>query len=92
MSLPSVDIDPEGTFKYVLVKATKGGESKFIVTGYTDCAFHGRLRGLKERIACSSAGPAFSNTAFVLPSLRLLQPTFSKSTARLTRPRALMSL
>lgn len=43
--VPEVDIDANGTFKYILIKLSitdKGGasESKNIVRGYAECPYH----------------------------------------------------
>ncbi|CAJ0594044.1 unnamed protein product [Cylicocyclus nassatus] len=41
-NVPDVDIDPSGTFKYVLIKCTdpSSKEEKHIVRGYGRCTFH----------------------------------------------------
>lgn len=38
--VPDVDIDPEGTFKYVLIRVRHDGKEKYIVRGYEDCGYH----------------------------------------------------
>ncbi|KAK6046170.1 Janus/Ocnus family protein [Cooperia oncophora] len=40
--IPDVDIDPSGTFKYILIKCTDKSsmETKHIVRGYYKCHFH----------------------------------------------------
>ncbi|KAK5973084.1 Phosphohistidine phosphatase [Trichostrongylus colubriformis] len=40
--IPDVDIDPSGTFKYILIKCSdkSSNESKNIVRGYYKCTFH----------------------------------------------------
>ena len=42
-AIPDVDLDPDGRFKYVLIKvySGKGDEYKYIVRGYTWADFHG---------------------------------------------------
>ncbi|XP_065347695.1 14 kDa phosphohistidine phosphatase-like [Cloeon dipterum] len=42
VNLPEVDIDPDGRFKYILIRATdtKTKEKKMIVRGYKWAAFH----------------------------------------------------
>lgn len=46
--IPDVDIDPDGVFKYVLirVRAAPAGESKEIVRGYKWAEYHGEGAGL----------------------------------------------
>lgn len=45
--LKDVDIDPKGVFKYILVAVTRTDREnivkKFIVRGYTDCPYHGKI-------------------------------------------------
>lgn len=46
-SIKEVDIDPEGTFKYILIKVNGSPEgekvtSKMIVRGYKHCPYHGK--------------------------------------------------
>uniref|UniRef100_F1L613 Sex-regulated protein janus-B n=2 Tax=Ascaris TaxID=6251 RepID=F1L613_ASCSU len=42
-SIADVDIDPQGVFKYILIKVTEkaSNEEKLIVRGYKRCHFHG---------------------------------------------------
>ncbi len=40
--VPDVVIDPEGRFKYVLIKLTENGESKFVVRGLRSAEYHGK--------------------------------------------------
>jgi Janus/Ocnus family (Ocnus) len=44
VNLPEVDIDADGRFKYILIRATdtKSNEQKMIVRGYKWANFHGR--------------------------------------------------
>lgn len=35
-----VDIDPEGTFKYILINISTNGAKKKIVRGYSRCGYH----------------------------------------------------
>lgn len=42
-AVPSVDIDPNGQFKYILVKITHGSHHKYIVRGYARAGYHGEL-------------------------------------------------
>ncbi|CAD5206121.1 unnamed protein product [Bursaphelenchus okinawaensis] len=44
-SVANVDIDPKGTFKYILIKVTdpSSKKNKVIVRGYGDCGFHGDI-------------------------------------------------
>lgn len=41
-AVPEVDIDPNGRFKYILIKLYSGVEDnfKYIVRGYARCGFH----------------------------------------------------
>ena len=42
-AIPDVDIDPAGTFKYVLIKvhSNEGDDFKYITRGYSWGEFHG---------------------------------------------------
>ncbi len=40
-AVPDVDIDPEGKFKYVLIKATIGNLEKLLVRGNCRAEWHG---------------------------------------------------
>ena len=40
-AIKAVDIDAEGTFKYILVTLTGGGKMKTIVRGYRWAGYHG---------------------------------------------------
>ena len=39
--IPSVDIDPSGRFKYILIKLRHNGQEKFIVRGHSWAEYHG---------------------------------------------------
>ncbi|VIO97892.1 Uncharacterized protein BM_BM17737 [Brugia malayi] len=41
-NVPDVDIDPEGVFKYIMIKVTakQTSEEKMIVRGYKHCKWH----------------------------------------------------
>ncbi|CAG9766761.1 unnamed protein product [Ceutorhynchus assimilis] len=40
--IKNVDIDPNGTFKYILIKVgCNGAGEKLIVRGYAECGYHG---------------------------------------------------
>lgn len=39
--IPSVDIDPSGRFKYILIKLRQNGHEKFVVRGHTWAEYHG---------------------------------------------------
>ncbi|KAK6037203.1 Janus/Ocnus family protein [Cooperia oncophora] len=56
--IPDVDIDPSGTFKYILIKCTDKSsmETKHIVRGYYKCHFHVDIL----RAAREDAGPSYS--------------------------------
>lgn len=46
--IPEVDIDPDGVFKYILIKVSSPNEkgelqNKTIVRGYADCPYHGKF-------------------------------------------------
>ncbi|XGW23528.1 hypothetical protein V3C99_005619, partial [Haemonchus contortus] len=55
--IPDVDIDPSGTFKYILIKCTdkSSNETKKIVRGYYKCHFHVDIL----RAAREDAGPSY---------------------------------
>ncbi|EYC25582.1 hypothetical protein Y032_0011g1286 [Ancylostoma ceylanicum] len=55
--VPDVDIDPSGTFKYILIKCTDNSskEEKHIVRGYYKCHFHADIL----KVAREAAGPEF---------------------------------
>ena len=40
-SIPAVDIDASGVFKYILIKALGTAASKTLVRGYGRCEYHG---------------------------------------------------
>ncbi|KAF7634097.1 hypothetical protein Mgra_00006517 [Meloidogyne graminicola] len=42
-SLPNVDIDEHGVFKYILIQAREGDSKKYIVRGYKACKFHANI-------------------------------------------------
>ena len=42
-SVADVDIDPNGTFKYILIEIKKGGAKKTIVRGYAWAEYHGKF-------------------------------------------------
>lgn len=39
--IPSVDIDPTGRFKYILIKLIYKGEEKYVVRGHAWAEYHG---------------------------------------------------
>lgn len=46
-AVKDVDIDPNGVFKYILIKVTCPNtegrlEDKLVVRGYAECPFHGK--------------------------------------------------
>lgn len=48
--IKNVDIDPSGTFKYILIKVNSPDSDgkpleKVIVRGYADCGYHGNVLG-----------------------------------------------
>lgn len=49
-SVSDVDIDPSGSFKYILIQVTdkSSGKQKLIVRGYGDCDYHGNKRHFKR--------------------------------------------
>ncbi|KHJ84150.1 Janus/Ocnus family protein [Oesophagostomum dentatum] len=55
--VPDVDIDPSGTFKYILIKCTDNStkEEKHIVRGYYKCHFHADVL----KVAREAVGSAF---------------------------------
>ncbi|WKX92149.1 hypothetical protein Q1695_010293 [Nippostrongylus brasiliensis] len=55
--IPDVDIDPSGTFKYILIKCTDKttNEEKQIVRGYYKCTFHADILS----VAREAAGPNY---------------------------------
>lgn len=45
--VPDVDIDPDGVFKYILIKLTSPNENgdlqdKLIVRGFAECPYHSK--------------------------------------------------
>jgi phosphohistidine phosphatase len=46
-----VDIDPSGTFKYILIKAkdSKSNQEKYIVRGYGRCSYHADIFDVTQR-------------------------------------------
>lgn len=40
--VPEVEIDPSGRFKYIQIKLTQNGESKYIVRGTITAEYHGK--------------------------------------------------
>lgn len=42
-TVPSVDIDESGRFKYILVKIMHDDQHKYIVRGYGRAAYHGEV-------------------------------------------------
>lgn len=55
--IPDVDIDPSGTFKYILIKCVdkSSNEEKYIVRGYYKCNFHADILA----VAREDAGSAY---------------------------------
>ena len=43
-AVPDVDIDEAGVFKYILIRVTSGGASKYVVRGYASCEYHGLIK------------------------------------------------
>jgi hypothetical protein len=39
-AIPEVDIDPAGTFKYILIRAEAGGASRTLLRGWACCEYH----------------------------------------------------
>ena len=40
-AVSDVDIDEAGVYKYILIRVTSGGASKYVVRGYESCEYHG---------------------------------------------------
>ncbi|KAI3420312.1 14 kDa phosphohistidine phosphatase [Globodera pallida] len=63
-TIPNVDIDSEGVFKYILIKASDKKSEKFLVRGYGRCHFHANILeevtekegGGSLRFACVGGG------------------------------------
>ena len=56
-SVPAVDIDESGRFKYILIELTDRAtkQTKLIVRGYERCPFHGKF----EWVTCSAVRSIF---------------------------------
>ena len=46
-SFESVSIDPNGRFKYILIKLKHNNQEKYLVRGYKWAEYHGRLVSFK---------------------------------------------
>lgn len=61
-NVADVDIDSAGKFKYILIKLSAGGQSKYIVRGYSRCGYHADIYDEvtpaleKQGIECSCPG------------------------------------
>ncbi|KAL3984802.1 Janus/Ocnus (Ocnus) family protein [Acanthocheilonema viteae] len=55
-NIPDVDIDPEGLFKYIMIKVTSKstGNEKWIVRGYKHCKWHKNIFEQTEKEIGSS--------------------------------------
>ncbi|KAE9421731.1 hypothetical protein Angca_007234, partial [Angiostrongylus cantonensis] len=55
--IPDVDIDPSGTFKYILIQCSdkSNNDEKYIVRGYYKCNFHADIL----KVARHEAGSSF---------------------------------
>uniref|UniRef100_A0A915Q0G3 Sex-regulated protein janus-B n=1 Tax=Setaria digitata TaxID=48799 RepID=A0A915Q0G3_9BILA len=55
-NIPDVDIDPEGLFKYVMIKVTAKltGEEKLVIRGYKHCKWHKNIFKQTEKEVGSS--------------------------------------